>query len=98
MKFNLGDRVCAFVRLQRRRVWRGRHEWYKMPWGGCLIEGTFVGVRTYANGTCSGGCEWDGPIKFHPDEWIKVALICRNPRQKPIPVLYAECHLIKALG
>jgi len=89
MKFKLGDRVSAPCSLSRRKVWRGRHEWYKKPGA---IEGVFVGWRTYANGTCSGGYQYDDPIEFQPDEWIKVALICKDPRQSPIPVLYNECE------
>ena len=94
MKFNLGDRVSAPCRLQRRRVWRGRHEWHKPSFIQSPIEGIFVGWRTYANGTCSGGSAFDDPIEFQPDEWIKVALICKDPRHRPIPVLYDECEVV----
>lgn len=94
MKLNLGDKVRAPVRLLRRRIWRGRHEWYKPEWKSSPVEGIFVGVRTYANGTCLGGAVIDDPIVFQADEWIKVALICRDARTRPIPVLYSECEVV----
>ena len=94
-KLNLGDYVRAPVRLLRRKLWQGRHEWYKPPWRESPIEGVFVGVRTYANGTCSGGYDRENPVEFHGDEWIKVALICKDSRQRPIPVLYDECVKIR---
>lgn len=90
----LGDRVRAPGRLVRRKKWRGRHEWYKPEWSNFPIEGVFVGVRTYVNGTCSAGMDYDDPTVFTGDEWIKVALICKDPRQRPIPVLYNECEVI----
>lgn len=94
MILKLGDRVRAPVRLLRRREWRGRHEWYKPDWKNSPVEGMFVGVRTYANGTCTGGANFDDPVEFKADAWVKVALICRDPRHRPIAVLYNECEVI----
>lgn len=91
MKLKLGDRVHAPAGLLRRRIWKGRHEWYR---NSSSVEGIFVGERTYANGTCSGGMGYDDPMVFEGDEWIKVALICRDARTKPIPVLYNECEVV----
>lgn len=90
----LGDRVRAPVRLLRRRAWRGRNEWYKPDWRPRPVEGMFVGVRTYANGTCAGGYNDDDPIVFVADEWIKVALIVKDARHRAVPVIYDECEVI----
>lgn len=89
----LGDKVRAPVRLLRNRQ-SLRRAWYKPPWKSNPIEGVFVGVRTYANGVVEGGMHYDDPAIFIGDEWIKVALICSDPRQKPTPVMYDECEVI----
>lgn len=94
MILKLGDRVRAPGRLLRRREFRGRHEWYKPLWMHAGVEGVFVGVRTYVNGTVSGGFNADDPLVFKGNEWIKVALICSDPRKKPVAVLYDECEVI----
>jgi len=54
----------------------------------------FVGVRTYVNGVCQYGNNYDDPTVFIGDEWIKVALICNDPRHAPTPVLYNECEVL----
>jgi hypothetical protein len=95
----LGDKVRAPVRLLRRREWQngGRREWVKPEWKSSPVEGVFVGVRTYANGVVMWGSSdaLDGdPPYFVADTWLKVALICNDPRQKPTPVLYDECEVI----
>ncbi len=84
----------APVKLLRRREWQGRHEWYKPDWKISPVEGVFVGVRTYANGTCSGGYNWEDPVNFVADEWIKVALIVQDARHRAVPVPYNECEVI----
>ena len=88
MKLKLGDRVSSTCRLHRRKVWKGRNEWYRIP--GAVV-GVFVGWRTYANGIVARDEEGN---HFEADEWIKVALICQNPRHNPIPVPYDECEVI----
>jgi hypothetical protein len=94
----LGDKVRAPVRLLRRRQYcnGGHREWVKPDWKHSPVEGVFVGVRTYANGVVNWGSPgYDGdPPVFIADKWLKVALICTDPRQKPIPVMYDECEVI----
>ncbi len=95
----LGDKVRAPVRLLRRRQWTngGRREWIKPEWKSSPVLGVFVGVRTYANGVVTwgqnDGYDADPPV-FCGDKWLKVALICTDARQKPIPVMYDECEVI----
>ncbi len=89
MKFKLGDRVSAPNSLYRSKKWRGRHEWREVLGP---VKGVFVGWRTYANGTVE--IDQDAGPLFTADEWIKVALICQDPRHSPVPVLYDECELL----
>ena len=90
----LGDRVRAPGRLFRRKQCPGRNEWRKPGWKSRPVEGIFVGVRTYVNGTTSVPQNYDDPVVFEGDEWIKIALICEDARHKPVPCLYSECEVI----
>ena len=86
----LGAKVTAPRRILRRRVqcakgWR--KVWYAPDWLKKSVNGIYIGFRTYQNGTVT----WDEEgTYFTADEWIKVALIVEDARQKPIPVLYSN--------
>ena len=88
----LGAKVTATKRIFRHQlegVKANRKEWYTPNWARHKpINGIYIGVRTYQNGTV----EWEDDVgmTFMPDEWIKVALIVTDARQKPIPVLYSD--------
>lgn len=88
----LGTRVRAPGRLCRRSVFDDGHtrkEWYRPDWATVPIVGLYMGSRTYQCGVL----EWIGDeegFRFVPDKWIKVALIVRDPRHNPVPVLYSE--------
>ena len=93
----LGAKVTAPKCILRRTVWgtnsrAHRKEWYAPEWMKKSVSGIYIGHRTYANGTVT----WDEDgHSFRADEWIKVALIVENERQKPVPVLFLEMEEIE---
>ena len=99
MKFELGATVTATGRIFRRHldgVKANRKEWYRPDWAQRPITGIYIGVRTYQNGII----EWEEDVGFifTADEWIKVALIVTDVRQRPIPVLYSEMQPVDSMG
>ena len=92
----LGDKVTAPRRLWRRtrqdgKIWR--KEWHTISWETTPIVGIYTGYRNYRNGVIF--WDHDGGHIFVGDETIKIALIVKNERSKPVPVLFSEmekCH------
>jgi hypothetical protein len=84
----LGSRVTAPKPLRRRKG-ATRREWTITSWKiKKPITGIYIGWRTYANGRVEGGINWDDPVYFVPDKFIKVALIVTDERSNPVPVPY----------
>ncbi len=93
----LGSKVTVPRRILRRAVHMGgrnnRKEWYAPDWMKKSVNGIYIGFRTYANGTVT----WDEEGNyFKADEWIKVALIVEDAREKPIPVMYSDMSVSDA--
>ena len=87
-EFTLGQKVTGGPRLVRCEHWKRkvRHKvWESGFMDNELIEGIFVGYRTYANGTLE---YRKYESAFTADEHFKVALIVPNTRTNAIPVMY----------
>ena len=85
-EFTLGQKVIGGPRLHRKHKRGRRKEWVTYDFDKKLIEGIFIGFRTYANGVTDYMDE-DGTV-FIPDEHFRVALIVPHTRAKPVPVMY----------
>jgi len=85
-EFTLGQKVIGGPRLHRKHKRDRRKEWVIYDFDKKLIEGIFIGFRTYANGVAD-YVEDVGTI-FIPDERFRVALIVPHTRANPVPVMY----------
>lgn len=98
-KFKLGEMVRGGPRL--RRVYAGRFDpesfgkaWESWPRDKKIIQGVYIGCRTYRNGVSKLIGSHGGRI-FITVSTVRVALIVPNTRSNPIPVLFDSLERVK---